>query len=91
MRLKKTAAQDGRLLVDWGKVMYFLTWSCMVVIMRLLPLGVPTAQLNGSMFRENFFLKVWATWRAIRRRIAVGIPSGWSFVLLAGPLWRQNR
>ncbi len=43
VRLKKMAAWDGRLLVDWGKVMNFLTWSCMVVIMRLLPLGVPTA------------------------------------------------
>ncbi len=37
------AARDGRLSAAWGKVMYFLTWSCMVVIMRLLLLGVPTA------------------------------------------------
>ncbi len=37
------AARDGRLSVDWGRVMYSSTWSCMVVMMKLLLLGVPTA------------------------------------------------
>ena len=37
------AARDGRLSVDWGRVMYFTICSCMMVMMKLLLLGVPTA------------------------------------------------
>ena len=37
VRSKKTAAQDGVLFVDWGRVMYFSTWSCMVVMVWCKP------------------------------------------------------
>ncbi len=37
--------------------MYYSTWSCMVVMMRLLSLGVPLAQLNGSICLAYFFAK----------------------------------
>ncbi len=91
VRSKKTAARVGRLPVDSGVEMYFSILSCMALTMKSLPLGAPTAQLNGRRWRANFPRKVWATWLAIRRRMAVGIPRGRSLVVSLGSLWRQKR
>ena len=40
---KKTAAREGRVPVDWGREIYFSTCNCIVLMMRFVPFGVPTA------------------------------------------------
>jgi hypothetical protein len=40
--------------------------------------------VEGENVMSIFLRKMWATWLAIRRRMAVGMPSGQSFDLLRG-------
>ncbi len=41
VRSKNTAAHVGGRFLDMGVEMYFSTCSCMVLMMRFAPLGVP--------------------------------------------------
>jgi len=43
VRSKKTATREGGMPVDWGREIYFSTCSCIVLIIRCVPFGVPTA------------------------------------------------
>ena len=43
VRSKKTAVRVGRMPFDLGRKMYFSTYSCIVLMMRFVPFGVPTA------------------------------------------------
>ena len=43
VRSKKTPVREGRLSLDWGSVIYFSTSNCIVLIMKFVPFGVPTA------------------------------------------------
>jgi len=65
--------------------------SCIVLIMKSIPLGTPTAKLYGSKCRANLSFQCFAIWDAIILRIAVGIPIGLSLVLSVSSLWRQKR
>ena len=43
VRSKKTPAREGKVFLDWGSVMYFSTSNCIVLMMKFVPFGVPTA------------------------------------------------
>ena len=60
--------------------------SCMVLIMKSIPLGTPTAKLYGRRYSANLSFHCFAMCEAIIRRIAVGIPIGLSLVLLVSSL-----
>jgi hypothetical protein len=49
--------------------------SCIALITKSLPLGMPTAWLYGRRWVENFSRREQTTWLAMSQRIAVGIPT----------------
>jgi len=43
VRSRKTPAHEGGVFLDWESVIYFSTANCIVLMMKFVPFGVPTA------------------------------------------------
>ena len=71
--------------------MNFSIDSCIVLIMKFIPLGIPTAKLYGKRCRANLSFHCFAICEAMMRRMADGIPIGRSFSKSSGSLCRQKR
>ena len=91
VRSTNIAARVGVLLLCCGWVMKQSIESCILLMMKSIPLGTPTAQLYGSRCKANLSFQLVAMCVAMIRRIAEGMPIGQSFHSSVGSLWRQNR
>lgn len=76
VRSTKMAVRDGSSSCCWGWMMKRSIDSCMLLIMKSIPLGTPTAKLYGSRCRANLSFQCMAMCEAMMRRIAEGIPIG---------------
>ena len=86
VRSTKIAALDGESSLDWGETMNFSMESCMLLMMKSIPFGTPTAKLYGRRWSANLSFQCWAICVAMIRLIAVGIPMGLSFRSSSGSL-----
>ncbi len=65
--------------------------SCIALMTKLLPFGMPTAKLYGWRCAKNLSRNVQATWLAMSFLMAVGVPREQSLEESLESLWRQNK